>query len=225
MLEFNIDPLMCHFQVYGRKQKIINLFTKCLSISLLVTVFSCGKTHRISDTDLAEQPYHVGDTLIFMSSTNLVDSIFIDEIERFKSPSDPLDLFPDYTETVHISAHISLLEPYVSSINKMVQHEYMSFLSLRGSENSAYFDFELNKPRDTLRYRDFMVPIDSIRGKGMNEVIEINSNIYESIFPFPYDLERIFWSRKYGFVKYEFSNGLSWQLIAFIRRGENILLN
>src|SRR5688572_8350026 len=50
---------------------------------LISSIFlACGKTHKLSSSDLAFNPYKKGDKLIFQSNNSVFDTVVVTEIVR-----------------------------------------------------------------------------------------------------------------------------------------------
>jgi len=81
-------------------------------IFLIVLCFIIGcKKHKLSKEDLKWQPYKEGDLLIFKSSKNKLDTIFITNIESFTNPGDHLAINPTYHQSLFVNGDVSLSEP------------------------------------------------------------------------------------------------------------------
>lgn len=202
----------------------MEVFLKYLTILYAsVILFSCGKTHKLYDKDISEQPYRVGDTLVFESNLGGIDSIFIKEIGRFSNPTDPLDVFPVNVETIRVSGEITLRTPFRSSIGKLVSREFIELLELKSGQGRPYFEMGFYKPRDTLKYFKVFVPLDSLREASLSESQSFTSRNYESITPFEHDLLAFFWNRQLGYTGYEFKNGIVWELTSKKRKGRELV--
>ncbi|MCB4800262.1 hypothetical protein [Neotamlana laminarinivorans] len=204
-----------------------NLQMKKVSIFILIPLLlSCRAEYKIDSESFDWQPYEIGDKLVFKSNANEVDTIFVKEISSYTNPNDHLALFPDYQTTYFITGEISLINPFTSSIGNKVTKDYVDILKLSSGEETDYLTLNFKKRRDTLSYSEITFKISELESKFENkskyESIEIDAE-YNNDMPFAYDLKTVFWSKEFGYIKYEFKNGNSWNLTEFIRNGENIL--
>lgn len=183
---------------------------------------SCNK-FKLSENDLNWQPYKVGDILVFKSNKAEIDSIYITEVESHSNPEDYLAVFSDEHEILFVSGELS------KSDESNYNNRSVSLISMFADGNSE-MRFEFKKINDSFQYPTTIVPIDSMKYMMMNnkkeflhlnDVIEIIANDY--YFEGEYDLQKFYWSKKYGYVSYNYNNGISWKLEKFIRNGKNIL--
>jgi len=99
---------------------------------------------------------------------------------------------------------------------------------MSASENKSYIRFTLNKTNDTLSYPRTVFTLDDLANKFKRQPkltynsIEIEAkHFYDTSFN--YDLENFWWSKEYGYTRYEFKNNDYWELQEFIRNDVNIL--
>ncbi|MFY7670780.1 hypothetical protein ACOSP6_06795 [Tenacibaculum sp. MEBiC06402] len=201
---------------------------KAFTFVLISLLLSCGKKHKMDSESFDWQPYEVGDKLVFESNNNEVDTIFVKEIKSYTNPGDHLAILPDYHTTYFITGEISLINPFTSSIGNKVTRDYVDILQLSSGKETDYLTLNLKKRRDTLSYSEITFKISELKSKFKNKSkyksIEIDAESYNDM-PFAYDLKTVFWSKEFGYTKYEFKNGNSWELIEFIRNDKNILKN
>ena len=202
-------------------------------ISLLILfncliIQSCSESYEISQESNNWQPYSIGDILVFESSKNEKDTIFIKAIDSYTNPSDPLDAFPDYYESLFITGNISLIKPYKSSIGKIVSKEHTNILKLTANEND-YIKFEFSK-KEAKYYGNTSFSISSLEERKPIEYGNYNDILFfENIEGDYYHRDnyiiRLFWSKKFGYVRYELKDDYYWNLKEFVRNGKNILNN
>ena len=189
---------------------------------------SCGKTYKLSEEALAWQPYKVGDVLIFKSNKGEIDTIYVREINSHTNPSDPLDFFPDYHQSLFVTGEIKLREPKVDMMKKKYFTENINLLNLHADEESPFFYFVFEKKTDTLDYPTTALTLDSLKLEFKTKkklkygAILIQAKEHYDL-PFDYDLANFWWSKEYGYVRYEFKDGYYWELREFIRDNKNIL--
>jgi len=65
---------------------------------ILIFFYSCGKKSKIPDYAYEIIPYEGNEILVFESSNNDRDTIFLKGFDRFMAGGNPLDFFPDKSE-------------------------------------------------------------------------------------------------------------------------------
>ncbi|MBA3985244.1 MAG: hypothetical protein H0X63_01380 [Flavobacteriales bacterium] len=187
---------------------------KCITIglcaALLFGLFTSCRTDRLSKEDLEWQPYKVGDSLVFGSNKGESKTIVVKSVERHINPTDPLDIFPDRVETLFVigksNSHIDLLKI---------------------SKGRIWFSIKrLNK--NTLLHPNTIYNIDEIQK--MDRELVSNKKVYkieaiqysDNLKEFPFDLSYIYWSKEYGYAKFEYEDGYEWTLKSLIRDGVDI---
>ena len=199
---------------------------KTFAFILFSVLLSCGPEYKMKSESFDWQPYKIGDKLIFKSNTNQIDTIFVKEIKSYTNPDDHLAIFPDYYTTYFITGEITLINPFTSSIGNTVKKDYVNILELSSGKETDYLTLNFKKRRDTLSYSEVTFKISELKLKFKNkskyESIKVDAESYNKM-SFSYDLKTIFWSKEFGYAKYEFKNGHSWELVKFIRNGKNIL--
>lgn len=199
---------------------------KALTFILLIIFFSCKKENNIKPKLSHRQPYKIGDKLIFKSSSNQIDTLFVNEISEYTTPYGNRGFLPEYQTTYFISGEITLQNPFISITGKKVTKEYISLLKLSTVRENDYITLTFKKRSDTLTYPELTFKISDLESKfekkSKYESIKIDTESYEDL-QFVYDLKNIYWSKEFGYTKYEFKNGYLWNLVKFIRNNENIL--
>ena len=189
---------------------------------LIPFLFTCSN-NKIRKESFDWIPYKVGDILIFESNTNLVDTIFIKDIDKHTNPDDPLDFFPNYSTANVISGEITLTNPITTSLGTKITKDYVDILELSSGRDSDYLILSFKKRRDTLAYSRITLKISDLEKQFENksefESIQLDPAIYDD---FKSDVKYVFWSKKFGYTKYQFKNGHIWELSQFIRDSKNI---
>lgn len=201
-------------------KKSINIIVVILTLFM---INACTK-YKLTKEDKKWQPYKEGDVLIFKSSKNEVDSIFISKIETSINGDDPLTP-KSFNQSLFIDADVSLKKPRIQN-KKPYYRESIGTLSMYAEKSGSYITFSLNKKNDTLDYPTLELSIDSlanlfkIRSKLKYKSIEISLGDNND---FSHDLKNYWWSKEFGYVRYEFKNGYYWELKKFLRKGKDIL--
>lgn len=203
---------------------------KKIFILILVSLIVSCKTESKIDTILLDwQPYKIGDKLVFKSTKNESDTIFVKEIESYTNTTrNNHFVLPYYHTTVFISGEISLTKPFISSIGNRVTRDYVGLLKFSFEEDNDYLTLNLEKRRDTLSHVPVAIHIKELtsmfKNKSEDESVEIDIKSFRNYDTYlSYDLKTFFWSKKFGYTKYEYKSGDSWILTEFIRDGKNIL--
>ncbi len=193
--------------------------------SVILTI-SCSRTYRLSKSDFEWQPYKKGDILVFKSIDNERDTIFINGIKSYLNPDDPM-MPKEYNETLFISGERSLSKPRKQA-GHLFYREYIDILEVFSGEENTYLTFVFKKKSDTLSYPTTVLSIDNLKYKfkeksklSHNSILIEAKDYYD--LNFEYDLNFFWWSKQFGYVRYEFKNGIYWELEKFIRKGVNIL--
>lgn len=191
-------------------------------------ICSCGKRTSLNESDLDWQPYEVGDSLVFESNRNESFTLVIKKISRYHSVTDPLDLIPDRTEHLSVFAQYSLINPWISSIGDSVFHQDTELLELNAGLDKSSLDLKL-KIEDSWFYGNAWFDIsDYVKMNtkelfGFNDVLVIEDEIGE-YKDRENHVERLYWSKDYGYVRYELKNGYYWELNSFIRNKKDQLI-
>ncbi len=67
-------------------------------ILILIQLFACGRTYELTESDKELIPYEGNEILVFQSSNEDLDTIFLTGFRKFNAQSDPLAFFPDVHE-------------------------------------------------------------------------------------------------------------------------------
>ncbi|MGB6083915.1 hypothetical protein [Moheibacter sp.] len=201
----------------------LNSFLFILSLSMFI---SC-KVHKISDESKEWQPYKKKDILIFKSSKGEFDTIWIKKVSFETAVNDNLSFNPNRFQTLSVTGEISLQRPYPLQRGLPIRRTFINMLSIYANDPD-YLSLDFTKRLDTLRYSPTRVSIDEL-SKLEVESPRFKHNSFEiksessPVNPNLIYLTKYWWSKEYGYVRYEFSNGYYWELQQFIRDGKNIL--
>ncbi len=214
---------MCKFRrILILKMKNILLLT--LSILLF---YSCGRRTSLNEEALKWQPYKISDSLVFKSSKGESFVLEIDTIIQYHSVTDPLDIIPDRTEHLSVFGEYTLINPFISSIGDSVFKESTKLLHLNSGLEKSNFHFDLII-EDSWYYGDSsfdIIDLEEMKRTNYNELNDVlifedkNSEYQER----ENQIKRFYWSKEFGYYRYELKNGYWWQLESFNREGENIL--
>ncbi|QHI38862.1 hypothetical protein IMCC3317_42620 [Kordia antarctica] len=208
------------------RRQIITFGVFILIISFLLV--GCTK-YKLSITDLEWQPYLKGDILVFQSNMSEIDTVYITEINTYSNAEDHLAISSDHHETLFVSGLVTLARPKKDHLGNYYYKGGIKLLSMYADDDS-HIEFELNKIGDSLRYASAKYTINEIT-KYYEESSKIDFNNIEDVvsmetsitYKIDYDLKNIWWSKEYGYVRYEYKNNYYWELKKFIRNGEDIL--
>lgn len=199
--------------------------TKYIIVILFLSSFliQACKTQKLSKADKEWQPYSKGDVLVFKSSDDKRDSIFIDKVESHFNPNDPLRTSEKKYEFLFVSGEITLQKPIKTKLGHTFNRERIDILQMTSDDSRSYMKFVFSKKSDSLKYPTTVLSIDELKEKiDEDSSVEIKAKEYYDL-PFDYDLESFLWNKKYGYTRFEFKNGTYLELEKFIRKGKNIL--
>lgn len=193
---------------------------------LIFSMFGCEKYSLPKSID-DWQPYKVGDIIVFESNEGGIDTVSIKKIHNSYMVDDNLSAFPDKHQNIVAIGEVTLNEPITTSLGNQIFKEEISLLSLYADE-SIYFNFDFKRPSDGLNYPSTALTFLELKTLlEKKEASNFNStdieavNQYESVIQ--YDLKKFWWSKRYGYTRFDFKNGDYLKLIKFIREGKNIL--
>jgi hypothetical protein len=193
----------------------------------LVLLFSCGKTTSLENEDLNWQPYQIGDSLEFTSSKGERFSLVIDTITRNHSVTDPLDIIPNRTENCRVIGVYSLINPWVSTIGDTVTEQSTPLLNLNSGLEQPSIRFYLII-EDSWFYGISWFEIRVLNNKKCSQFSTYNDVLVFEDLTGEYrerenQIERFYWSKEFGYIRYELKEGYFWQLEKFNRNGKNII--
>nr|WP_299484902.1 hypothetical protein [uncultured Allomuricauda sp.] len=191
-------------------------------LALSSFLFAC-KSQKISNDDRKWQPYLKGDVLIFKSNENKKDSIFINKIESYNNPKDPLGASQKKYESLFISGEVSLKKPIKTRLGHTFNKERIDILEMVSDSNQTFIKFVFNKKSDSLKYPITVLTLDSLKKRVNGDgFVKIDAKEYYDL-SFDYDLKSFIWNKKYGYTRFNLKNGTYWELEEFLRKDKNIL--
>ena len=185
---------------------------RVLIILLFILLSGCAKEIRLSDKEKKWNPYRVGEILIFESSENELDTIFIQEINDniFPSSNGPLK-YSNESLWVYAKHTDPNYDRYLT--NKILEIQTgtpekpsrINFGLL--AKNAWFYDSyktinELEALKETSIETQFGKFADVIK-------IEDTKGMYSERDDF---IERIYWSKSNGYLRFEKKNGKIWTL-------------
>ncbi|AEA45657.1 hypothetical protein [Fluviicola taffensis] len=191
----------------------------CLLILSILPVFLCCKSSNLDDSELNFNPYKKNDVLIFESNLGERDSLRIRQVINMKNNAAQMTLNPDKLVTLLVEADYSeayltidnYFEPveiHILEINKVNKEPALVQFNLDLSEAVFYPKYN-QKIEDVLKQTKYKMKIG---GKKYDDIVIIKpeSNEYASREHF---ISKIYWSLKYGYVRYDLLNGKKWELV------------
>ena len=170
--------------------------------------------------------------MIFKTNEDKIDTIFVEEITSIKTATggryfQNIGDIGKGDETLFVSGEISLEKPRKQA-GKLYYREYVDLLRLEVSkEEFGYLVLENIKGRNW-SYKNRIHKTDSLdrlEGRKLHNLNDVIVFVNDKIGHKNDDnvLINIFWSKKYGYIRYEFKDGSYWELQKFIRDNKNIL--
>lgn len=177
---------------------------------------SCGKTYRLSKDDIQFNPYKVGDTLIFEANSSLFDTVIVTEIVRQTiALGEMFEFSKGKGEGLSVIARHSISNPD-SFPGRKVGSIFMIHNYSEGSYVDYWFTGHL-KPEAIsnpffVRDLDTMKRINhSTKAGDFDDVFIIKC---DTVYPDNFDrLSKIYWSKKFGYIRLEVNEILQWELI------------
>lgn len=198
-------------------------------------LFSCGKVYNLSSEDRKWQPYKDGDLLIFESNQSLPIKVNILSIEmKLMSSPEDWSFFPTKTETLYVNGNYT--HKTKKSINgQLYDSSYTEIITIGkgGGDNKAYLYFKLDKiSPNVLRTPSISLSTEKIQS--LPKKIYKNNESFtvykilgqeqaDNLKEFESNLEYFYYSKEYGYLKFVYNDGNSYQLKKFIRNGNNII--
>ncbi|MCX2682184.1 hypothetical protein OOZ15_19745 [Galbibacter sp. EGI 63066] len=193
---------------------------------LIFSIFGCEKYSFPKNID-DWQPYKVGDIIVFESNKGNIDTVSIKKIHNSYLADDNLSVLPDKHQNIVVIGEAVLNKPIKTSLGGQIFKEEISLLSIYADE-SVYFNFDFKRPSDGLNYPSTALTflklktlLEKKEASNFNSIVIEAVNQYESLIQ--YDLKKFWWSKKYGYTRFDFKNGDYLKLVKFIREGKNIL--
>src|SRR5690554_914355 len=188
---------------------------KQTSIIILITILltSCGKRIEMPESEKKWNPYKVGEVLIFKSSENELDTIKVKEISDNIFPDGPTPL-KYYNENLWI-----FVEHTDPNYDRHLKNNFLeittgtpetpTIINFRLlAKNSVFYDsYRTIEELDSMKLTFLETPIGEF-----SDVLEINDKErrYAERDNF---VEKIYWSKSNGYLKFEKKDGKTWVLI------------
>ena len=181
------------------------------AVFVIVVIASCSRTYLIPEEYLDLIPYKQGDELIFRSNNGVLDTLFVVDVDSFISSNDPLGINADKEETYVV---LTKKDRSSSFVNKL--------LSLTATEDNGIVVKLFFVSERSHFYGKKSFTVSELNDK---EVLtqKINGNLYRDIWLFQATerefeeranfIERLYWSKAEGVVKYEKSNNDYWEIV------------
>jgi len=185
---------------------------------IIISLFfsSCGKTYKLSKTDLQFNPYKVGDKLIFQSNNSILDTVTVTKIVRQTiGLGYPFDGNKDKGQGLSV-----LVQHSVSNPDSFPGRKEGSILMIHNYGKGSYVDYWFTGyvKREAISNPFYVQDLDtektftySTKAGLFDDVILLKC---DTVYPNNFDrLSRIHWSKKFGYVKIEVNESLQWELI------------
>lgn len=192
---------------------------KNLTLLFVLFLVVCSCTHK-RGVSYWKQPYRVGDSLFFVSSdSGKIEKIVVWKIGKYCNPHDPLALLPKWVRTTSVTAknnngHVVT----VLKVHRTRRDTAFVFDLKLGRRN--WFDLDSGNP-SPYKYPNTTV-IDTERSPSpfniLKDTYEIDIKEYgHDLEKDSVTLEKIIWSRDYGYLEFQFKNDKFYKLWKFIR--------
>jgi len=184
-----------------------------LIISIITSFYACNV--HFNNSELEWLPYSINDTLIFKSNTSNYDTIIIVNKTVFNE-SFKMGSFDQSGSGIHLDA------------KGMVEYEVNnSWYKVNNSSSNSRYLISIYKSRNkkpitiAIYYRTFFTYLNEDSKIRLNNTV-INKNEYSDVLILSNineclndsNIEKIYWSKKFGLIKYEVCNGEIWELIS-----------
>ncbi|MGZ3756025.1 MAG: hypothetical protein ACXVAY_20025 [Mucilaginibacter sp.] len=189
-------------------------------VFLLFITVSCSFTYKIPDNDYSLIPYKGDETLAFKSNTGETDTVFLEGINRYSGPRDQWHSFWRNAEYYEIlSERTDPVYPERRLIHqKLITMVYdgETTISIDFTAKNAWFygpDFYPKKEFLQLKTNILIVnkrKYDDVLVLKPNAVY--NENINGKIVERSNTITKLYWSRKYGIVRYDKIGTEYWEL-------------
>jgi hypothetical protein len=183
-----------------------------VSMFLLVTSSSCQNRTYLTDQEKAWNPYKSGQHLLFWIADGRIDSLVVTRSEA--------NLFPDGLGALQ-NERLSVLVMITNlSISKVPIEVTLVHLSAKTKKDKTEISFELPLSGGKFWEKPFVIeeleklPEISLttRSGAFNDVIRLEDNsgqVWRAK-----DIQTIFWSKSFGYVKCITKDSTSWELVS-----------
>ncbi|RBP26023.1 hypothetical protein DFR65_1201 [Oceanihabitans sediminis] len=183
-----------------------------MSLAMMFGITSCSRSYKIDKTDFSLIPYNGKETLVFKSTENKFDTIFLKGFEQYSAGSDPLAFFPDKHEIYRLKSIVS--DP---NYDRYLNGKSIIELTAGQDETIIWFDILMKESRFYGKYIYSKTEFDSVPISSLN----IDSKTYDDVKIFESDgsyeqrdnyTERFYWSLSQGFLGLD-KRETEWRLI------------
>ena len=190
---------------------IIAVLLKLLLLTVLVIHSSCKRVYTIPKESLKLIPYNSGDKLIFQSNEGTSDTLYVVDVNNFIGPNDPLGVNADEEETYEILVKKDTPNVFVNKLMSLTSTE----------KRGVIFEIGLTT-KESKFYGESIFSVNELEKK---ETLtqKINGYLYEDLWLFEatnreYEdrddfVEKIYWSKSRGLVRYDMSRNRFWVLV------------
>ena len=183
----------------------MNKFIIILTTIFLIVLYGC-KT-KLDNEDLTWLAFQEGDTLIFSSTESKFDTTFIVKREIIYTDYNPVEVHGKYHPQIGRIWYFNKNVPYINDGKEMVylqkdnpDQKADGFISYFNS--TFFFDTDyFNEANDNLTFN----------GNQCTDIIKITDSY--KINSTCNNLRTLWWSKKYGLLKYETCKGQIWRRI------------
>lgn len=190
-------------------------FIALLTISLFA---SCHGTYSLSEKDLSWMPYNGNETLVFVSNTGEIDTIFFLQKDTLVAYHEAQAINGKTYEVISIFCRHTDASPPISN------HRYLNniFVELQKSiDKKARLHFNLSA-KDAKFYRLTGIRIDSLsqeqptsletKFKTFNDVYIIDDEDWLNFKQRSNYVTKLYWSKSEGLIRYDKQDGVFWEL-------------
>ena len=190
-------------------------------VFLLFITASCSFTYKIPDDDYSLIPYKGDETLAFKSNTGETDTVFLEGINRYSSPRDQWHSFWRNAEYYEILSERT--DPVYS--DRRLTHQKLITMVYDGETNiSIYFTaknawfYGGGKNYTKKEFLQLKTSVLIVNKRKYDDVLVLKPNevFYENIngkiAQRSNTITKLYWSRKYGIVRYDKIGMEYWEL-------------
>jgi len=183
-------------------------------------LFSCGKSYKITNDDLNWNPYKENDRLIFKSNTGVLDTVFVEKLERSKSKINVYSPFSGTNEQLIVLARHRI--PYNLATGQTQIANDQPILALIAEKDGSMINLMLYLQQSIFPDGVYSIKelekkptiTKTIGGKIYNDVIVLKPNK-----EYPDGASRytdvLYWSKSKGYLRFDVNETEYWELISF----------
>ncbi len=179
--------------------------------------FSCAKTKKLSNSDLAWNPYEVGDKLIFQSNNGDEHTLEIKTIERSDDKTNPY--------AGDFSGKLEQEIIYCSSSEDPTNDERILTAIGKTSSDDTFIHLNLDIPNT--QFPGGLYLLSDLENRQV-ESLTIEGNSYSDVLVLTPEnvemeiqgitVEKVYWSKSSGYIRYDMSDGTVWSLKQILDR-------